>query len=118
MNRMAWKRMAVIMIPAIALALVTSDGASGNLVTNGGFELTTNGPGQQFDLMTQAVGWTSTNANGNAYNFIFAPGTGDTTGVNGQYGNLALWGTNNGGLNFMPATSPAGGNFVAADGDF
>ncbi len=94
-----------------------------NLVQNGGFEITTNGPGYQFNSSqsgypyTTATGWTS-NGGGNAYNFIFGPGTGDTTGATGQYGGLSLWGTNNGGLNVMPASSPDGGNFLAADGDF
>jgi len=98
------------------LALATS--AQADIIVNGGFESTTNGPGLQFDLSTQATGWTSTNGSGDAYNFIFAPGTADTTGATGQYGALTLWGPNDGSNNGLTPTSPAGGNFVAADGDF
>src|SRR5579871_1461821 len=90
-----------------------------NLITNGSFEQTTNGPNLQFDLLTQATGWSSpTTAGGDAYNFIFSPGAADTAGANGQYGNLQLWGPNNGSNNGLPATSPDGGNYVAADGAF
>jgi hypothetical protein len=118
--------MAVVLILAVTLALATSGGGqAGPLITNGGFESTTNGPGFQFDSTqsgypyTTATGWTSANGNpGSAYNFIFAPGTADTTGATGQYGGLSLWGTNNGGNNVIPASSPDGGNFLAADGDF
>ena len=52
------------------------------------------------------------------YNFIFAAGTADTTGATGVYGGLTLWGPNNGSANGLPPSSPNGGNFVAADGDF
>ena len=101
-----------------AMALLTfAISAQANMVINGGFETTSNGPGQ-FDFQTTATGWTSTNGGNNAYNFIFASGTGDTTGSNGQYGNVALWGLNNGGLDLLPVSSPDGGNFVAADGAF
>ena len=60
---------------------------------------------------------------GNAgYNFIFLPGTADTSGAytpqfNGQ---VTLWGPNNGSANGLPANDPfgTGGNFIAADGAF
>ena len=99
----------------LALAFLTYGIAAqaSNLVTNGGFETTTNGPNFQFDNNTTATGWTSS-----GYNFIFAPGAADTTGATGQFGNLQLWGPNNGSANGLPATSPAGGNYVAADGAF
>ena len=97
-------------IAAVA-GLAGSAQAATNLVKNGGFETTTNGAGQ-FDNNTQAANWTS-----NGYNFIFAAGSADTTGVEGQYGNLKLWGTNNGGTGTIGA-SPTGGNFVGADGAY
>ena len=106
-------------ITHIALALVALAGLSGaaqaagpNLVKNGGFEVLTNGVGQ-FDNNTSATGWTS-----NGYNFIFGPGTADNGGVNGQYGNLQLWGPGNGSTNGFTAASPTGGNFVGADGAY
>jgi hypothetical protein len=124
-NCMTLKRKVLIGILAFVLALGGPGGIqAGNLVSNGGFETTTNGAGFQFESSqsgspyTTATGWTSTNSNGNAYNFIFASGTADTTGVQGQYGGVALWGSNNGGLDMIPASSPDGGNFVAADGAF
>lgn len=96
---------------AALLALAPAAQAS-NLVQNGGFEITTNGPGQM-GFNTEATGWST-----NGYNFVFGPGTGDTTGSNGYYGYTALWGPNNGAANGMPSASPDGGNFVGADGDY
>ncbi len=98
----------VLLTLAFSLPAVAS-----NLVVNGDFETTTNGPNFQFDNNTVATGWTST-----GYNFIFAPGAADTTGATGQFGNLQLWGPGNGSNNGLPATSPTGGNFAAADGAF
>jgi hypothetical protein len=86
--------------------------ASTNYVTNGSFETTTNGSGQ-FNNNTVATGWTST-----GYNFIFASGTADTTGAMGQDGLVYLWGPGNGANNGLPASSPDGGNYVAADGAY
>jgi hypothetical protein len=116
-------QMSLLALSAVAL-LIFAPSAQADLVTNGSFESTTNGPGFQFESSqsgfpyTSATGWTSDNGSGNAYNFIFAPGTADTTGVTGQDGLVTLWGSNNGGLNVIPASSPDGGNFVAADADF
>jgi len=38
--------------------------------------------------------------------------------VTGQYGNLKLWGPNDGSANGLPASSPDGFNYVGADGAF
>ena len=97
-------------IGGLAFAL-TGLGAKANYITNGSFE-TTSGTGQ-LGYNTTATGWST-----NGYNFIFGPGTADTTGSNGQYGSVTLWGSNNGGLNTLPASSPDGGNYVAADGAY
>jgi len=102
---------------AIALAAVAGLGsaaqAAPNLVVNGGFESSSNGPNNEFDRDTVFTGWTS-----NGYNFGFAPGTADTVGAfTSQYGNLQLWGTNNGGTDAITVSS-FGGNFVAADGAY
>ena len=93
-------------------AALLASPALANSFTNGGFESLTNGPGQ-LGYNTNATGWTTT-----GYNFVFASGTGDTTGSSGVYGGLSLWGPNNGAANGLPASSPQGGNFVGADGDF
>jgi len=59
-----------------------------------------------------------TNWSTSAYNFVFLAGTADTTGAAGQFGTLNLWGPGNGSNDGLPASSPAGGNFVRADGAF
>ncbi len=103
------RRLSVMGLSAIALLSVS---ARANLVTNGGFESTTNGAGQ-LGYNTNATGWTTS-----GYNFLFTPGSADTTGADGQYGSLQIWGPGNGSNNGLPATSPDGGNYVAADGAF
>jgi hypothetical protein len=104
-----------VMIALGALALATGANA-GNLVTNGGFEMTTAGPGQ-LGFNTDATGWSIAAPNG-SYTFLYAPGTADTTGSPGQYGTVGIWGPGNGSANGLPAASPAGGNFIGADPDF
>lgn len=102
-----------ILLGCTALSLIlAAPVAQANLVSNGGFETTTHGPGQ-FGYNTVATGWAS-----NGYNFIFAAGTADTTGSPGQYGDLKLWGPNSGSANGLPAASPHGGNYVGADGAY
>jgi hypothetical protein len=105
----------VIGFTALSLSAVSAHADSVNLVVNGDFEDTTNGAGRMGDI-TNATGWVTT-----GYNFIFSPGTADTTGANStQYGALTLWGPNNGGdtTSGILGNSPTGGNFVGADGAF
>jgi hypothetical protein len=104
----------------LALALSTfATSAKAELVTNGGFESTTNGTGQ-LGFNTDVTGWSVAPPDG-SYAFVFAPGTADTSGAATQFGgdNLQLWGPgndspNNNGL----GVSPDGGNYVALDGAF
>lgn len=115
-SRAMQRRRGPCFLAGALLALTISIPAwASNLVVNGGFETTTMGPNLQFDAMTQATGWMSP---GNSYNFIFSPGAADTTGASGQFGNVKLWGPGTGSMNGLTATSPAGGNFVAADSAF
>jgi hypothetical protein len=57
------------------------------------------------------------------YAFLFTPGSADGGGAESTYGNfgaLNLWGPGSGGggiANGLPATSPAGGNYVGLDAD-
>jgi hypothetical protein len=97
---------------ALAFALSALSAQAQDLVTNGSFEITSNGNGQ-LGYNTTATGWTT-----NGYNFIFAPGTADTTGAAGSDGTVRLWGPGDGSSNGLPATSPDGGNYVAADGAY
>ena len=101
------------------LILVSPARANTDYVVNGGFETTTNGNGQ-LTFNTVATGWTNlSDGHGHdGYNFLFAPGTADTTGATGDSGNLKLWGPNDGSANGLPATSPDGGNYIAADGAY
>ncbi len=102
---------------ACALMALAGPAAAANLVVNGDFELTTLPGADQFGdaySQNQLTGWTS-----GGYNFVFAAGTADDgTGATGQYGTLQLWGPNNGSANGLPAASPAGGNYVGADGAY
>jgi hypothetical protein len=106
----AVKLIAVVGGLALSLAGI---GAKATSFTNGSFESTTGGVSGQLGYQGfNATGWQT-----NGYNFLFTPGSADTTGSNGQYGNLQLYGLNNGGLNALP-NSPDGGNFIGADGAF
>ena len=112
------KSIAVGGLAALGLAIAPSTHATS--FTNGGFETLTNGPGQLSGGATVATGWTVA-AMGSIV--AFAPGTADTTGaptVPGEplFGTILLWGTNDGGVSVLPATSPSGGDFVALDGAF
>ena len=109
-----------VVIASLATTAVTADAALVSLVKNGGFEtFTTTNPnattGGEFGRTVTVADWSS-----NGYNFVFGPGTADTTGsYTSEYsGYLTLWGPNNGAANGLPASSPAGGNFVGADGAF
>jgi len=103
---------AILMSAMIASASPALAGTE--LVTNGGFE--SNGGNGQVGYNTSATGW-AVDVPPGSYMFLFSPGTADTTGANGQYGGLSLWGLGNGGLNNLPV-SPDGGYFIAMDGDF
>ena len=109
-----------LLIGTVAV-LAAHPAAAVELVKNGGFEaVTLNGApttgsyefGSRYPTV-QVTNWTT-----NGYNFLFAAGSADTVGATGEFNNLQLWGPNNGSANGLPAASPAGGNFVGADGAF
>jgi hypothetical protein len=112
---MTRKRLAAIMIPALALTFGASGSALADpVITNGGFE-TASGYGQLTGGTYSGVnvtGWTSTN-NGNTpgYNFLYNQSNAASGGVISEGGpDIAL----------QPNTvaSPAGGNFLALDPNF
>lgn len=104
------RRLALAWCGTAALALAAS--AQANLVSNGGFETTSTGGGQ-LGYNTTAAGWSTT-----GYNFVFPAGTADAPGVAGSLGLVQLWGPNNGSANGLTATSPDGGNYLAASADY
>ncbi len=132
-----FRAIAFILLFATALAR----NAHANLVQNGNFtSVTYSGTAPlttdfgQFGTETGSeltvTDWTTS-----GYNFVFTPSTvdeGTSTGANpgepnqapGQYnasngyGSTYMWGSNNGGSVTLPATDPAGGNFIAADGAY
>lgn len=100
--------------------LLTGVGAKADFITNGSFETITGPVGQIGYNGNTLPGWSNNNGSGGSlgYNFIFASGTADTSGSNGTSGNVTLWGPNDGSANGLPASSPDGGNFIAADGTY
>jgi hypothetical protein len=117
-------RRGAMIMGAVALLAVTAwcgPAQAANLVQNGNFELSSIAGSYQFGTggssgyspVDQVTDWTT-----GGYNFVFQSGTGATTGATGQYGNIQLWGPGNGSSNGLPASSPAGGNFIAADGAY
>lgn len=106
----------------LAFSMLSAAANAQSLITNGGFETTTAGTGQ-LGFNTNATGWTSANGTGwngsqPAFNFVYAPGSADTTGaVAWDNGAVKLWGPNTGSNNGLTA-SPEGGNFIAGDGAY
>lgn len=117
-------RLAVIAAAALCFC-IASDTQAQNLVTNGDFESVSNPNGGLLDnpvyntswsQQCSLTGWTGTEAA-----FSYAPNTIDTTGSawgTGQWNSVVMAGPNNGSANGLPGTSPAGGYFVAIDGEW
>ncbi len=106
--------LAVLAAVVLSCAAVSAHANTVN-VYNAGFEQTLTNTSAEFGSLypsQQVLGWTST-----GYNFVFLPGTADTTGATGQYGGIKLWGPADGSANGL-GTSPAGGNFLAMDGGY
>ena len=96
----------VLRAGALALALGTAANAA-NLVQNGGFETTTL-PSPGGNATAYVPNWSV------AFGVtLWFPGTGDVL-PNAS----AMWGPNDGSANGLPATSPAGGNYLEQDANF
>ena len=112
-----------------AVSAATAVALAGNppeLITNGGFETTTNGADKQTDLYTQATGWTSTqhpsspyfaSVGMGAYSFIFSGPNATVQTKTDSAGTLQLWGPNTGENNGLTGSSN-GGNFYGTDADW
>jgi PEP-CTERM motif len=108
--------MRTILISA-AIASTGTALAGTELVSNGGFEASDNGP-CQVGYCTTVTDWSVPDPNQSlSYTFLFAAsgtGSGDN-GVNNQYGGtLSLYGPANG-VNNGLGPSPQGGNYIAQD---
>lgn len=116
MTRFYSTAMAAVIGLGLSLGAV---GAKADLITNGNFNSLTGGIGQIGYNGTSLAGWTN-GAYGNTvgYNFVYSAGSADTTGANGNSGNVKLWGPNDGSNNGFTGSSPDGGNFIAADGAY
>jgi hypothetical protein len=100
---------------ALALAVMATVAHADPILLNGGFEQTLTPTSSQFGSAfpsQQVTGWSTS-----GYNFVFLPGTADTTGAVGVGNPVRFWGPGNGSNNGLGA-SPNGGNFVAIDGVF
>ena len=124
-------KLATMIFPTLALTLAVAMPARAGLINgsfeqySGGYNATATKLGTASQLSnsgtgnyTALTGWT---IGAGTYGFLMAPGAADTTGAySPQFSNtLTLWGSNNGGLVSLPASSPDGGNYVlldAADG--
>lgn len=107
-------RAAVLASIAFMAATVSAHANTINVV-NGGFEQTLTNQSAEFGnrySSQQVTGWTT-----GGYNFVYLPGTADTTGAKSEYGNTQLWGPGNGSANGL-TSSPAGGNYLALDGAY
>lgn len=123
-----------VMSCSIALSTVPNAVAA-NLILNGGFEVTTNGPNKQIGTivgapiiaakLTTLTNWTSGPEGSPYLNFVLSPGVGDTTGAKSKFAeDLIFWGTGNTGtpdlpgmsMTVFPNASPSGGNYLALDG--
>lgn len=100
----------------LAVAAAQPAHSAVNLVQNGDFETVSMAGSYEFG--SRYTSEVVANWNTSGYNFVFAPGTADTTGATGESGNLQLYGPGNGSNNGLTATSPTGGNFIAADGAY
>jgi hypothetical protein len=114
------KSAVIAAIVGLALALAGASAKATNLVNNGSFEQLTGGIGQIGYNGTTLTSWGNGHDSGGnlGYNFVYSSGSADTTGANGDSGNVKLWGPGDGSSNGLPATSPDGGNYIAADGAY
>ena len=120
------KKLAIMALSGMTLSTFALSAQAVNLVQNGSFTtVSTTGGGQLGYNGFTVSNWTSLPAtNGVALNLLIPSGVGDTTGVSTAYDTrkFTFWGPGNGvgspnySANGFPASSPDGGNYIAADG--
>ena len=104
---------------AAVLAAALAPAQATPVIINGGFETLSPATTGSTEFGTRYGGQVVTGWTTGGYNFLFKPGTADTTGAANEFGQqLMLWGPGNGSANGLTASSPAGGNFIGADGAY
>jgi hypothetical protein len=122
------KAAVVGLLAVLALAATAVPAQATLTFNNGNFTNFTNAltPGVASELGDSGTGgytsltdWTVGAGSSGLLGFLIASGTADTTGSHDvRFNNtFLLWGTNDGGTTVLPASSPAGGNYVALDAD-
>jgi hypothetical protein len=117
-------REALLALSCLSLSVsVPAMAALPNLVTNGDFSQLQTNASQQFGsgysgATNELTGWATS-----GYNFVYLPGTADTSGASGVSGNVKLWGPGDGSANGLTSGAPTAGgtfngNYVAADGAY
>ncbi|MGI4944314.1 MAG: PEP-CTERM sorting domain-containing protein [Janthinobacterium lividum] len=109
---------AALAAAAVAVIFLAAPANAVPVIINGGFETLSPGTGStEFGSRyggQVVAGWTTS-----GYNYVFTPGTADTSGAINEYGqHLKLWGPGDGSKNGLTASSPNGGNFLGADGPY
>ncbi len=109
-----------VLTAVAATAILAMDPAPAHatpVINNGDFETVTTASSTEFGTRYAGqvvTGWTT-----GGYNFLFMPGTADTTGAANEFGEqLKLWGPGDGSTNGLKTSSPTGGNFIGADGAY
>ncbi|HEY0207323.1 MAG TPA: PEP-CTERM sorting domain-containing protein [Acetobacteraceae bacterium] len=110
---------ATLAAAAVAVICLAAPASAGPVIINGGFEVLSPSVTGSTEFGARyagqvVTGWTTT-----GYNYVFTPGTADTSGAANEYNqHLKLWGPGDGSSNGLTAASPAGGNFLGADGPY
>jgi hypothetical protein len=122
-KRIRWQKQMVIIGVSVAGLTIAGAGNAQNLVENGDFTYTTNGPNAfagygisdplDWALATTPVSISSPGC----CVAVYAPGDADTMGGRRPGGPVYLWGPGKGADNGLKRTSPDGGNFLASDAD-
>ena len=110
---------AALAAAAVAVILLAAPAHAGPVIINGGFESLSPSVTGSTEFGARYAGQVVTGWTTAGYNYVFTPGTADTSGAVNEYNqHLKLWGPGDGSSNSLTASSPAGGNFLGADGPY
>ena len=110
---------AALAAAAVAAVSLAAPANAGPVIINGGFEALSPSVTGSTEFGARYAGQVVTGWTTAGYNYVFTPGTADTSGAVNEYNqHLKLWGPGTGSSNGLTASSPAGGNFLGADGPY